>query len=262
MLVRVKLPLIAAISLLTVFVDQATKSLAAQHLIRGEVHSYLFDTVRIVYAENIGAFLGLGGHLSSGARFWVFVVLVGLFLLGLVAYALFSRELNRPSVVALALLFAGGLSNFYDRLVNNGAVIDFLNVGVGALRTGVFNVADMAIMLGLFLLIFYRPRPTLRSEEHTSELQSRGHLVCRLPPRSTLFPYSTLFRSSVVALALLFAGGLSNFYDRLVNNGAVIDFLNVGVGALRTGVFNVADMAIMLGLFLLIFYRPRPTLPD
>src|SRR5690625_3827058 len=195
MLVRVKLPLIAAISLLTVFVDQATKSLAAQHLIRGEVHSYLFDTVRIVYAENIGAFLGLGGHLSSTsttntqkrapeercppspenigafsglgghlstwARHWVFVVLVGLFLLGLVAYALFSRELNRPSVVALALLFAGGLSNFYDRLVNNGAVIDFLNVGVGALRTGVFNVADMAIMLGLFLLIFYRPRPTL-----------------------------------------------------------------------------------------------------
>src|SRR5262245_45866397 len=37
-----------------------------------------------------------------------------------------------------------------------------------------------------------------RSEEHTSELQSLRHLVCRLlpPPRSTLFPYPTLFRSS------------------------------------------------------------------
>src|ERR1035441_7407594 len=35
-----------------------------------------------------------------------------------------------------------------------------------------------------------------RSEEHTSELQSLRHLVCRLPPRSTLFPYTTLFRSS------------------------------------------------------------------
>src|SRR5690349_17750143 len=38
-----------------------------------------------------------------------------------------------------------------------------------------------------------------RSEEHTSELQSRRDLVCRLllrrPPRSTLFPYTTLFRS-------------------------------------------------------------------
>src|SRR5690348_10825698 len=34
-----------------------------------------------------------------------------------------------------------------------------------------------------------------RSEEHTSELQSPVHLVCRLGPRSTLFPYTTLFRS-------------------------------------------------------------------
>src|SRR5436305_1406540 len=38
-----------------------------------------------------------------------------------------------------------------------------------------------------------------RSEEHTSELQSRPHLVCRLllprHPRSALFPYTTLFRS-------------------------------------------------------------------
>src|SRR5699024_8202135 len=39
----------------------------------------------------------------------------------------------------------------------------------------------------------------LRSEEHTSELQSRFDLVCRLllaaPPPFTLFPYTTLFRS-------------------------------------------------------------------
>src|SRR6266436_1040518 len=38
------------------------------------------------------------------------------------------------------------------------------------------------------------PLALTRSEEHTSELQSRLHLVCR-PPRSTLFPYTTLFRS-------------------------------------------------------------------
>src|SRR6202521_3583432 len=45
-----------------------------------------------------------------------------------------------------------------------------------------------------------------RSEEHTSELQSPQNLVCRLlflmirrPPRSTLFPYTTLFRSSTAA---------------------------------------------------------------
>src|SRR5690625_2019492 len=46
-----------------------------------------------------------------------------------------------------------------------------------------------------FISLLFYPR----SEEHTSELQSRGHLVCRLllppPPPSTLFPYTTLFRS-------------------------------------------------------------------
>src|SRR5207253_644844 len=52
-------------------------------------------------------------------------------------------------------------------------------------------------------------RAVARSEEHTSELQSRGHLVCRLllvlrrPPSSTLFPYTTLFRSSAFASSTL-----------------------------------------------------------
>src|SRR5687767_2415095 len=44
-------------------------------------------------------------------------------------------------------------------------------------------------------------RAVLRSEEHTSELQSLAYLVCRLlrPPRFTLFPYTTLFRSVMLA---------------------------------------------------------------
>src|SRR5690625_3571984 len=45
----------------------------------------------------------------------------------------------------------------------------------------------------------YLKDAVVRSEEHTSELQSRGHLVCRLllplPLTSRLFPYTTLFRS-------------------------------------------------------------------
>src|SRR3712207_6518980 len=47
---------------------------------------------------------------------------------------------------------------------------------------------------------------SLDRKEHTSELQSRQYLVCRLfflmirrPPRSTLFPYTTLFRSDGLA---------------------------------------------------------------
>src|SRR3990167_6368909 len=58
-------------------------------------------------------------------------------------------------------------------------------------------------ILPLSWRVSYR-RGTLpsRSEEHTSELHSQSNLVCplfflmiRRPPRSTLFPYTTLFRS-------------------------------------------------------------------
>src|SRR3990172_436211 len=52
-----------------------------------------------------------------------------------------------------------------------------------------------------------------RSEEHTSELQSPLHLICRLfflmirrPPRSTLFPYTTLFRSHRQGAAVVVEG--------------------------------------------------------
>ena len=47
----------------------------------------------------------------------------------------------------------GGLSNLIDRLIYDGRVTDFLNVGIGSLRTGIFNLADMAILAGALLLV-------------------------------------------------------------------------------------------------------------
>ena len=49
------------------------------------------------------------------------------------------------------LFAAGGASNLVDRIAY-GSVIDFMNLGIGSLRTGIFNVADMAIMLGAGIL--------------------------------------------------------------------------------------------------------------
>jgi signal peptidase II len=134
--------------------DQGTKLLAAEHLPKFQMTSYLNDLLRVGYAENIGAFLGLGNNLSEQARFWFFVVLVGTFLLALLVYLVSNAKQHLVPLIALSLVFSGGMSNFYDRVVNNGAVIDFLNIGIGSIRTGIFNVADIAIMFGVFLLIF------------------------------------------------------------------------------------------------------------
>ena len=51
------------------------------------------------------------------------------------------------------MVSGGGLSNLIDRVTQGGNVTDFLNVGAGPIRTGIFNCADMALMLGVAILI-------------------------------------------------------------------------------------------------------------
>jgi signal peptidase II len=133
--------------------DQITKWLAKKYLAPNGFFSFAGDTFRLQYAENTGAFLSLGSGLPEPWRHIVFTVLVGIFLLGLVAYLYFNRDLPRHYVICLALVCSGGIGNLIDRIAYDGRVVDFLNVGIGPLRTGIFNVADMAITGGAILLL-------------------------------------------------------------------------------------------------------------
>lgn len=142
------------VTLLVVGCDQVTKLLAIEYLPKEQMTSYFNDFVRVGYSENIGVFLGLGSSFSAQTRFWLFVVVVGIFLFALLCYLLTNAKQTFSQLLALCLLFSGGISNFYDRASNDGAVVDFLNVGISSLRTGIFNVADLAIMLGIILILF------------------------------------------------------------------------------------------------------------
>ncbi len=139
--------------------DQATKHLATATLAGHPGHSFLGDVFRLTYAMNDGAFLSLGANLPPGARFWVLTVAVGLLLLGLVAYALLGKKLSVLQVGGYALIAGGGLSNWFDRARNGGAVVDFMNLGLGTtLRTGIFNVADLAILVGIGVLLLVKDK--------------------------------------------------------------------------------------------------------
>ena len=150
---KARLGLIMPVVILGLVLDQLTKLWAVSELKGGPHYSFLFDTIRIGYAENHGAFLGLGNSLSPQTRFWILTVVVGLFLLCLLVYLLVSKQMDRLSQLALSLIFVGGFSNFIDRAMNNGAVVDFLNMGFNNVRTGIFNVADVFIMMGAALMI-------------------------------------------------------------------------------------------------------------
>lgn len=144
----------------TIGCDQFSKRIVTACLAGVPGHSFLGDTVRIGYALNRGAFLSLGDGWPPWARTALFTVGTGLVL---AACTVLVLRASWPSLclTGLAFLIGGGVSNLADR-VRQGAVVDFLNVGVGPLRTGIFNVADMAILLGVGLLLVGRPRTGLR----------------------------------------------------------------------------------------------------
>jgi signal peptidase II len=140
----------ALLLLLTVACDQATKHVAAASFMDAIPYSLVGGFVELFYSENRGAFLGLGSDFHHSTRFWLFTVGVGALLL------IFSARLfqaTRPvELIGWSLVIGGGLSNLLDRLLRDGHVVDFLRVGIGDLRTGIFNVADAAIVLGLLCL--------------------------------------------------------------------------------------------------------------
>jgi len=146
-----------AVILLTVLgcvgCDQVTKSIARHQLPPQQVISLFNDTVRLVHAENSGAFLSLGDGLSSTARRALFTLGGAVVVIGTAVWAFRSRRMRVPQMIGAALICGGGLGNVIDRVSNGGHVTDFLNVGFGTVRTGIFNVADMALMLGLALLL-------------------------------------------------------------------------------------------------------------
>ena len=142
--IGIRLVLLIAIGA-TIGGDRVTKHVAAATLSEGPSRSLLDDTFRLEYAENTGGFLSLGADWPRPVRTAVFVAGNAL-LLALFVVAM-RQGWPTPTLFGLALLVGGGVSNLLDRIIH-GTVIDFMNVGFGPLRTGIFNVADMAIMLG------------------------------------------------------------------------------------------------------------------
>lgn len=139
-------------ALATIGCDQATKAVAIRELATGPDRSFLSDTVRLGYVENTGGFLSLGAGLPPAVRTAVFTVATGLGLLAVLVVAI-RRRTDGWAAVGLVLLVSGGASNWLDRLIR-GSVVDFLNVGIGPVRTGIFNVADVAIMAGAAVFLF------------------------------------------------------------------------------------------------------------
>jgi signal peptidase II len=133
--------------------DQVTKNIAKEHLKFSSPISYFHDLFRLEYAENTGAALSLGDDLPRTLNLLLLGILPLLMMIGILWYVLNNlKVIDTFRLAALTLVFAGGIGNLIDRLFRDRHVVDFMNLGVGSLRTGIFNVADLCITTGVVML--------------------------------------------------------------------------------------------------------------
>jgi signal peptidase II len=130
--------------------DVITKAVAVATLVPARVpHPVIGEWLRLTLVYNPGAAFGL--HVGEHSR-WVFTALTIGALLILGRLYISTRAGDRMRVAALALVCGGALGNLLDRIRSDLGVVDFLDVGVRDARWPTFNVADMAVSIGAFLL--------------------------------------------------------------------------------------------------------------
>lgn len=148
MLRRARVVPFLAIAVLCVGCDHATKLAAESWLASRPPVELVGGVVRFELAYNAGAFLSIGAGLPLGVRNALFGVIVPLGVIAASLLLLRDHSLRVATRIALGLLAGGGVANGLDRVLNGGFVTDFVSIGVGPLRTGIFNVADVAVIAG------------------------------------------------------------------------------------------------------------------
>lgn len=126
-------------------IDLLTKSLAQTHLANTAARTIIPNFFELTYVVNTGA----AWSILEGQRTF-FIVLSSIVSFVLI-YFLF-KEKETLILSALSLMLAGTLGNLYDRIAF-GFVRDMLSFNLVGYRYPVFNIADSALVVGVFLII-------------------------------------------------------------------------------------------------------------
>ena len=150
------------ISLPLYILDQLTKWLVLAHISTDELIPVIPGFFNLVQVHNTGAAFGM---LRDNNLFFVILSFSALIFLAILAWkGVFQDWTSRW---AGALLVAGVAGNLTDRILH-GHVVDFLDVGIGAIRWPTFNVADIAVSCGAIALVISMWREDSRRAEPES----------------------------------------------------------------------------------------------
>ena len=129
--------------------DKVTKDLVLTFRTEPGLITEVTSFFNLVLVYNRGVSFGLFQQ-TPGEFPYLLFALVGSLLVLLLFFIARARDLG--SLCAFSLIFAGGIANLTDRIGLPG-VVDFLDFHLGGYHWPAFNVADMAICLGVFLYL-------------------------------------------------------------------------------------------------------------
>ncbi|SEA47099.1 signal peptidase II [Pedobacter hartonius] len=132
--------------------DQISKHAARQNISYEETIEVIGKHLVFTKIENSGAFLSTGDSLAGSVKF-IFLSLLPLIALCYgIYYLITNTQLPRLLVLGICFVIGGGLGNLYDRLIY-GSVTDFVHIDFFVFKTGIFNLADVSIMVGMILIL-------------------------------------------------------------------------------------------------------------
>lgn len=135
--------------------DQVSKKMVRSSVEQGDRIELINDNFILMNVENEGAFLSWGDDFSPLVKNILLLGLPVLMLLIALIYIFFEKNISRLNLVGWSFVIGGGIGNLFDR-IKYGSVTDFLFIDLGGVfRTGVFNMADVSIMVGMGFLILY-----------------------------------------------------------------------------------------------------------
>lgn len=144
--------LLFGIATFIISIDQISKNWVLDNLLLYESIQpipALVPLFQITRSFNTGAAFGVLPNAGD-----IFLVLAMLIITGLLIYYWRSQKDDRVlMMIALGLVVGGALGNILDR-VQHGHVVDFIHYQIPGLISNVSNLADHAIVLGVFMLMF------------------------------------------------------------------------------------------------------------
>lgn len=149
-----RLLVILSLVMTNVGCDQLSKSVVREKIAYHETIELIGDNLILMKVENAGAFLGLGSTLHPLLKNLLLLTLPAIVLIMMLGIVVLNAQLPKEVIFGLTCIIGGGVGNVLDR-ITYGSVTDFMHLDFGIIRTGIFNMADVSILMGTICIFVY-----------------------------------------------------------------------------------------------------------